>query len=198
MVNAMNKARYKTHLLTSLITLSALLIMLSSNSLARDNPRLRIITSIGSFTVELYHHKAPKSVQQILHHVDDGYYNGVIFHRVIKNFMVQTGAIDQQLEPLTPSTNKLQNEADNGLKNSRGTLAMARTADPHSAMAQFFINIINNPHLDHKDKSKKGWGYAVFGKVVSGMNVVRRLSRVPTNDNNLPLKAIIIKRISRI
>ena len=75
---------------------------------------------------------------------------------------------------------------------------MARTADPHSAMAQFFINIINNPHLDHKDKSKKGWGYAVFGKVVSGMNVVRRLSRVPTNDNNLPLKAIIIKRISRI
>jgi len=174
------------------------LIFVATNSQAMDKPRLRVITSIGSFTIELYHNEAPKSVANILQHVDAGFYNGVIFHRIVKNFIVQTGAYDQEMTLLQPLNSNVEFEANNGLKNLRGTVAVALTTDTQSALSQFFINIKSNPHLDYSAKTKTDWVYTVIGKVISGMNIVRRMSRVITNDENLPLTPIVIKRISRI
>jgi len=181
-----------------LLGLSIWLCFFSNFSEAADKPRLRVITTIGSFTVELYSSKSPKNVKSILQHTDAGFYNGTIFHRVVKNFIVQTGAYNQEMALLKPLHTAVANEANNGLKNLRGTVAMARTAEPHSALAQFFINIKNNPHLDHTNTTNKGWGYTVVGKVISGMNIVRRMSRVTTNEEDTPLTPIVIKRISRI
>ncbi|EPJ44335.1 MAG: peptidyl-prolyl cis-trans isomerase cyclophilin type [Osedax symbiont Rs1] len=157
-----------------------------------------MVTNLGNFTLQLYPKKAPRSVANILKYVDDGYYTDIIFHRVIKNFMIQAGAVRNKLVPAKPKYPPVPNEADNGLKNLRASLAMARTSDPHSATAQFFINTKNNPQLDHRTKTAQGWGYTVFGKVISGMNVIRRIARQPTTSNNFPSKAIIIKSISRI
>jgi len=174
------------------------LIFVATNSQAIEKPRLRVITSIGSFTIELYHNEAPKSVANILQHVDAGFYNGAIFHRTVKNFIVQTGAYNQDMRLLQPLNSSVEFEANNGLKNLRGTVAVARTTDTQSALSQFFINIKSNPHLDYSAKTKTDWAYTVIGKVISGMNIVRRMSRVTTNDKDLPLTPIVIKRISRI
>jgi peptidyl-prolyl cis-trans isomerase B (cyclophilin B) len=142
-------------------------------------PRVAFETSKGRIVLELYPDKAPKSVANFLQYVKSGHYNGVIFHRVIDGFMIQTGGFTADMTQ-KPTQAPIQNEADNGLRNDRGTIAMARTGDPHSASAQFFINTVGNDGLNHKSKTPQGWGYTVFGKVVEGMDVVDAIAKVPT------------------
>ncbi len=142
-------------------------------------PRVAFETSKGRIVLELSPDKAPKSVANFLQYVKAGHYNGVIFHRVIDGFMIQGGGFTADMTQ-KPAQAPIQNEADNGLRNDRGTIAMARTGDPHSASAQFFINTVNNDGLNHKSKTPQGWGYTVFGKVVEGMDVVDAIAKVPT------------------
>ena len=148
-------------------------------------------TTLGAFTVELDEEKAPKTAANFLRYVDDGHYDGVVFHRVIPNFMAQGGGFEAQeggalVEKATHDP--IENEADNGLKNVKGALAMARTSDPHSASAQFFINFTDNDFLDHSGKSAQGWGYAVFGQVTEGMEVVDAMASEPTGRRMLGMR----------
>ena len=164
-------------------------------------PNVVIETDQGNIEIELDEAKAPKSVANFLQYVDSKHYDGTIFHRVIKSFMVQGGGYDEKYEK-RPTKEPVQNEADNGLKNSRGTVAMARTSDPHSATAQFFVNVVDNDFLDHKEKSGSGWGYTVFGKVVNGMDVVDKMVDVDTGaagpfQKDCPKTAIVIKSAKR-
>jgi len=159
-------------------------------------PRVIMETNYGTIVLEFYQQKSPKTVENFLGYVRDGFYDETIFHRIIKRFMIQGGGLTLDLEKkkVTPP---VPNEADNGLKNLRGTIAMARTGDPHSATAQFFINTVDNAFLDHKAKSMKGWGYCVFGKVIEGMNVVDKIENLPTANKggrqNVPTTSVIIK-----
>jgi len=148
------------------------------------NPQVRLETSAGPVTVELYEDKAPQTVANFLKYVDDGFYDGTQFHRVIRGFMIQGGGFDQSGQRKATRA-PIQNEADNGLKNDRGTLAMARTGDPHSATAQFFVNLVDNSNLDFSGKNSRGWGYAVFGKVTEGMSVVDNIARERTTSQRL-------------
>jgi cyclophilin family peptidyl-prolyl cis-trans isomerase len=165
------------------------------------NPKVLIETSKGNITVELFPGNAPISVENFMAHVKSGFYDGTIFHRVIPGFMIQGGGM---LPDLTekPRGTPIQNEADNGLKNLRGTLAMARMGDPHSATSQFFINVADNPFLDHRGKSFEGWGYAVFGQVVDGMQVVDAIMAVPRGDRgpyqDVPLEPVVMKKVTVI
>lgn len=163
--------------------------------------KVAIETTKGKIVLQLFPEKAPKTVANFLAYADAGYYTGTIFHRVIDSFMIQGGGFTINMEQKTPNP-PVKNEADNGLTNDRGTIAMARTANPDSATAQFFINTSNNAPLNHKDKSPKGWGYTVFGKVVEGMDVVDAIGKVRTgNKNNMsdvPLEQVIIKKVSRV
>jgi cyclophilin family peptidyl-prolyl cis-trans isomerase len=143
------------------------------------NPRVAFETTLGKFVIELDSEKAPKSVENFLGYVKSGFYDGTIFHRVIKDFMVQGGGFTADMQQ-KPTQAPVVNEADNGLKNRRGTVAMARTMDPNSATSQFFINTVDNGFLDHTGKNPRGWGYAVFGKVVEGMDVVDKIRAVKT------------------
>jgi peptidyl-prolyl cis-trans isomerase B (cyclophilin B) len=143
------------------------------------DPVVEVATNLGTFIITLDPEKAPKSVENFLKYVDAGHYDGTIFHRVISTFMIQGGGYDATLEK-KPTRPPVQNEADNGLKNVRGTVAMARTSDPHSATAQFFVNVVDNAFLDHQNKDGAGWGYAVFGKVTEGMDVVDKIKVVKT------------------
>ena len=142
-------------------------------------PVVEFTTSMGTIKMELYPDKAPKTVANFLKYVKSGHYAGTIFHRVIDGFMVQGGGFDAKFEKKPTPTN-VENEAFNGLKNLNGTVAMARTPDPHSAAAQFFINVADNEFLNHKEKSMRGWGYCVFGKVIEGMDVVSKIKALPT------------------
>lgn len=158
-------------------------------------------TSLGSLTIELDAAKAPKTVANILAYVDAGHYDGTIFHRVIPGFMAQGGGFDASFTKKA-TRSPVENEADNGLKNLRGTVAMARTGEPHSATAQFFVNLADNAFLDHKEKSQKGWGYTVFGKVVAGMEVADAMAAKKTGakgsfDKDAPLEDIVIKSARR-
>ena len=157
----------------------ALALLAPANLAAQDKPVLVIETSMGNITVELNRARAPKSVESILSYVNSGFYDGTIFHRVISNFMIQGGGFTPDMARKT-TRDPIQNEAGNGLKNGRGTLAMARTAEIHSATAQFFINVQNNSFLDHKGNSSRDFGYAVFGKVTDGMDVVDKIKNVKT------------------
>ncbi|MFP4474304.1 MAG: peptidylprolyl isomerase [Desulfatibacillaceae bacterium] len=148
-------------------------------STEKGNPQVVLNTSKGEIVVELYDEKAPKTVANFLSYVDEGYYDGTIFHRVIPDFMIQGGGFTPKMAQKR-TREPVKNEADNGLKNKRGTLAMARTSDVNSATSQFFINLKDNDFLDHRDKSDRGYGYAVFGKVVTGMDVVDAIAGVPT------------------
>lgn len=171
---------------------------------ATDNPRVVLDTSLGEIVLELDAEKAPVTVANFLEYVDDGFYAGTIFHRVIPGFMIQgggfTGPAEQKTEGLRPP---IQNEAANGLKNRIGTIAMARTGAPHSATAQFFINVGNNTMLDHPGHD--GWGYCVFGRVVEGMDVVERIRDVqvqrnpmmPNDPPSLPLDPPVIRQATR-
>lgn len=158
--------------------LMVLATLLSTVALAA-NPQVTLDTSKGEIVLELYPDRAPATVANFLSYVQDGFYNGTVFHRIIPNFMIQGGGFDQQYQK-KDTRDAIQNEADNGLGNDRGTIAMARTGDPHSATAQFFINTVDNTPLNHTGKNPRGWGYAVFGKVIKGMDVVDAISTTPT------------------
>ena len=158
---------------------------------------VKITTNLGDIVIELYGEKAPLSVANFVNYVNTKYYDGTIFHRVIPGFMAQGGGFYKNLNK-KPTLAPIQNEADNKLKNLRGTIAMARTNDPHSATAQFFINLADNGFLDHKNKSLQGWGYTVFGKVVEGMDVAYEIGDSPTGGRgpfpkDVPLRTISIK-----
>ena len=174
---------------------------LTSAAESQDPVSVLITTSKGDITVELLPAKAPETVANFLRYVDEGFYNGTIFHRVISGFMIQGGGYDQDYTK-KQTHDPVTNEADNGLSNVRGSIAMARTGEPHSATAQFFINHTDNPALDHRNKGT-GWGYAVFGKVVDGMTVVDRIANVKTGPGgpfrqDAPREMIIIEKISLI
>jgi peptidyl-prolyl cis-trans isomerase B (cyclophilin B) len=152
-------------------------------------------TNYGDIQIELDFDKAPISAANFLSYAKSGFYDGTIFHRVIDNFMIQGGGFGSGMEQKTTGK-PIQNEADNGLTNDAGTLAMARTSDPHSASAQFFINVADNAFLNHKSKTTQGWGYAVFGKVTEGMDVVNRIKQCKTGyvagHQDVPLDEVII------
>ena len=172
--------------------------MSTALSLAADPlPRVKLTTSQGDIVVELDSAAAPKTVENFLAYVKDGFYDGVIFHRVIAGFMIQGGGFDADMKRKSTRP-PIPNEADNGLSNRTGTLAMARTADPHSASAQFFINVKDNDFLDHRSKTSQGWGYCVFGRVVDGMEVVRAIENVPTTSRSgmrdVPKVPVVIKQ----
>ncbi len=166
---------------------------------ADSSPRVKLTTSLGEIVIALDSSRAPATVANFLTYVKDGYYDGTIFHRVIPGFMIQGGGFDAQLNRKQTRA-PIANEADNGLPNLTGTVAMARTMDPHSATAQFFINVKDNDFLDHRAKTAKGWGYCVFGKVVSGMNVVRAIESVPTASKggmrDVPKEPVVILKAS--
>ena len=144
-----------------------------------DMPYVELETTMGNIVIELNQEKAPNTVANFLAYVKSGHYDGTIFHRVIDGFMIQGGGMDANMKE--KSTNApIQNEADNGLKNEVGTIAMARTSDPHSATAQFFINVKDNSFLNFSGKNPQGWGYTVFGKVIEGMDIVNKIKGVPT------------------
>lgn len=163
---------------------------------AAKDTQVQFTTNKGTFTVRLFADKAPKTVANFLQYVNEGFYNGTIFHRVIPDFMIQGGGFTKEMNQ-KPVHAAVKNEAENGLKNKRGTLAMARTSDVDSATAQFFINTVDNPFLDHRSKSSAEYGYCVFGEVVSGMDVVDAIRRVPTRNagmhQNVPADPVIIE-----
>jgi cyclophilin family peptidyl-prolyl cis-trans isomerase len=159
-------------------------------------------TSEGDIIIELDMTRAPRSVLNFLNYANAGFYDGTIFHRVINNFMIQGGGFTPEMVR-KPGNAPILNEADNGLKNVRGTIAMARTNDPHSATNQFFINVVDNPFLDHTSKTPRGWGYAVFGHVIKGMNVVDKIKEQRTGPNgpfpsDVPLKMVLIHKVTVI
>jgi peptidyl-prolyl cis-trans isomerase B (cyclophilin B) len=165
------------------------------------NPGVVLETSKGVIRIELHPDKAPETVNNFLAYVDDEYYDGTIFHRVIDNFMIQGGGFSAQMRE-KPTRPPIQNEADTGLKNARGTIAMARTSDPHSATSQFFINTgAANQFLDHSSKTPRGWGYCAFGEVIDGMNVVDEISVVATGRSGMhqdvPVEPIVIQSVRR-
>ena len=163
------------------------------------NPRVLIETSKGNITVEVFPGQAPQSAGNFINYVKTGFYDGLVFHRVIPGFMIQTGGMTPNMEE-KPKNASIQNEADNGLKNLRGTLAMARTGEPHSASSQFFINVADNAFLNHRGKSFEGWGYAVFGQVIDGMDVVDTIVGAPRGNRgphgDVPLELIVMKRVT--
>jgi len=164
---------------------------------AGKNPMVKMTTSAGVIEIELFAEDAPLSTENFRRYVSQGYFDGLVFHRVIPGFMVQGGGFEPGMRQ-KKTEDPIQNEADNGLKNDRGTLSMARTSDPHSATSQFFINLKDNDFLDHKGKNPNGWGYAVFGKVVNGMDVVDQIAQVPTGNNaghgDVPLQDVVIEK----
>ncbi|MBF6058436.1 MULTISPECIES: peptidylprolyl isomerase [Thiomicrorhabdus] len=160
-----------------------------------------ISTTMGDITVQLDDEKAPIGAENFIHYVMEGFYNGTLFHRIIPNFMVQGGGMLPGMED-KPSGEPIENEADNGLKNIRGSLSYARTMDPHSATTQFFINLKDNSFLDHSGKNMQGWGYAVFGQVVDGMDVVDAMAQVETTNRrghqDVPVEDILITKTTLI
>ncbi len=159
---------------------ACLLGLLSVPACAADTaPRVQFTTTLGPIVVELYPEAAPQTVANFLQYVNDGFYDGTIFHRVIDGFMIQGGGFTPDMDQ-KETREPVQNEGNNGLKNTSGTIAMARTGDPHSATAQFFINVAENDFLNHTAPEEAGWGYAVFGKVVEGMETVDRIRQTPT------------------
>jgi peptidyl-prolyl cis-trans isomerase B (cyclophilin B) len=162
-----------------------------------SNPQIELHTNLGLIRIELDAEKAPLSAENFLAYVRSGHYNGTVFHRVIKGFMVQGGGMTADMKQ-KPTEATIQNEANNGLKNLKYTLAMARTSAPHSASAQFFINTVDNAFLDFKSESSSGWGYAVFGKVISGTEVVDAMEKVRTGRNgshdDVPVEPLVIEK----
>jgi peptidyl-prolyl cis-trans isomerase B (cyclophilin B) len=157
-----------------------------------------IRTTFGEINLELDAEKAPKTVENFLKYAREGYYDGTIFHRVIDNFMIQGGGFDTEMQQ-KPCGDPVENEADNGLKNDFGTVAMARTMEPHSATAQFFINVKDNDFLNHSGKNMQGWGYTVFGKITAGSEVLDKIRAVPTTSRNghqdVPTDPVIIESV---
>jgi peptidyl-prolyl cis-trans isomerase B (cyclophilin B) len=180
-------------------TILILLLTLSSASAEASDkaPHIRLETSLGDIVLTLNPDKAPATVANFLSYVRAGHYDGTIFHRVIKGFMIQGGGFDTQMAQKEVQK-PIANEADNGLTNVKGSIAMARTPDPHSATAQFFINTVDNAFLNHRAKNAKGWGYCVFGAVSEGMAVVQKIEQVATGrqggHRDVPETAVVIKK----
>lgn len=178
-------------------SMAALLLAITFQTVHAENPKVSMETSKGAVVIELYADKAPVSVENFLRYVNDNAYDGTIFHRVIKGFMNQGGGFTPDLQKKPAKYPPIKNEADNGLKNKRGTIAMARTNDPNSATNQFFINTVDNAFLDHKDRSTRGWGYTVFGEVTEGMEVMDAIAATRTGPrgpfrSDVPLETIEI------
>lgn len=176
-------------------------LILISQTACADNPKVKMETTLGTLEIELFADKAPETVKNFLEYVDAGFYDGTLFHRVIPNFMIQGGGFTPDMQQKA-TRSPVINEADNGLKNTRDTIAMARTSQPHSATAQFFINVVDNPTLDFKNKSTYGWGYAVFGRVSQGMAVADKIRFVQTgvrgHFRDVPVQDVTIISIQRI
>ena len=168
----------------------AVLAAITAAASAEAGPKVAMKTSMGDLVIEVYPDKAPKTVENFLAYVKSGFYNGTVFHRVINGFMVQGGGYDTNMRE-KPTRAPIQNEAKNGLKNRAYTIAMARTPDPHSASAQFFINVNDNAFLDYPGQD--GWGYAVFGKVISGMETVDKIKAVETDRRDKPKANVVIE-----
>ena len=188
-------------LIRTIIFFSLLISFNITSAQGGQDPVVLFETSAGNFEVTLFPEKSPVTVNNFLALVDQKHYNGTIFHRVIKNFMIQGGGLNKSMEKIGGVT-PIKNEADNGLKNLKGTIAMARTGEPHSATDQFFINTKDNLNLDHSEKNMRGWGYAVFGKVTNGMDVVMKIESSATTTksgrSDVPVKTIEILEIKRI
>ena len=156
-------------------------------------------TNFGDIKLELDFDKAPKTCANFIAYAKEGFYDGTVFHRVINNFMIQGGGFDKDMKQKGTKA-AIENEADNGLKNNHGTIAMARTMDPHSATAQFFINVKDNDFLNHSGKNAQGWGYAVFGKVTDGMDVINKIKAVKTGNQgfhqDVPVDAVVIEKVT--
>ena len=163
--------------------------------------KIKLETNLGNIILELNHEKAPVTVDNFVNYAESGFYNGTIFHRVIDGFMIQGGGFNKDMEQ-KETNNPIDNEADNGLKNKIGSIAMARTQDPHSATAQFFINVASNSFLDFKNKQDHNYGYCVFGEVIEGMDVVEKIKGVSTSNNGMhqdvPVEPIIIEKAEKI
>lgn len=170
-------------------------LLASPGAWPQQNPVVVFDTNMGEIQITLYPDKAPVTVKNFMNYVNAGHYNGTIFHRVIKGFMIQGGGLDESLKKIG-SDKPITNEADNGLSNQTGTIAMARTADPHSASDQFFINVSDNTNLDYSSPTPRGWGYAVFGKVSYGMDVVQKIENIETasvgDRDDVPVKTVKI------
>jgi len=164
---------------------------------ASADPQVDIKTNQGTIRLELYAAKAPKSVENFLQYVKEGHYNGTVFHRVIKDFMIQGGGFDKDMRQ-KPTRGQIKNESTNGLRNDIGTVAMARTSVRDSATSQFFINTKNNDFLNYSGESPQGYGYAVFGKVVSGMDVVMKIGNAPSGPGDVPKAQVVIESISLV
>jgi cyclophilin family peptidyl-prolyl cis-trans isomerase len=189
-------------MLFSIISIMGVLMVFATTIQAnKTNPKILMKTSMGDITVELYPDKAPISVKNFFSYVDEKFYDGTIFHRVMKGFMIQGGGLTPEFRS-KPAKSAIKNEATNGLRNKRGTIAMARMPDPDSATCQFFINHVDNPGLDHSDNSPEGYGYAVFGKVVKGMDVVDAIAGVKimtkSDRANVPRETITIISVRRV
>jgi len=185
--------------LSSALCLALVMVMPVGSAAQGENPVVVIETSMGDITVELFPDRAPKSVENFLAYVNQGFYDGTIFHRVISNFMIQGGGFTADMQKKDDTRAPIENEADNGLKNGRGTLAMARTPEIHSATGQFFINVKDNAFLDYKGPSAADFGYAVFGQVTEGLDVVDKIKSVKTGGagpyQDVPVEAVVIKTI---
>ena len=184
-------------ILSTLLCISATLTFATEIKMPETSSKIKLTTTLGSIIVQLNTEKAPVSSANFLTYVNEGFYNGTIFHRVIKDFMAQGGGFDTAFKQKEVHAS-IKNEADNGLKNNRGTLAMARTNDPNSATAQFFINLKDNAFLDHTSPTSSGWGYAVFGEVVEGMDVVDEMAKQATGNRgghqDVPKTDIVIEK----
>ncbi len=162
-----------------------------------ENTMIRFSTNHGSIDIEVFEDQAPMSAKNFISYVNEGFYDGTIFHRVIPGFVIQGGGFEPEMKQRATHA-PIENEADNGLKNDRGTLSMARTSDPHSASSQFFVNLKDNDFLNHTGKNSRGWGYAVFARVVNGMDVVDKIAAVPTGNvgvySDVPKQDVVITK----
>jgi peptidyl-prolyl cis-trans isomerase B (cyclophilin B) len=174
----------------------AITLLVSQCVFAATNPQVELKTNMGTIVIELYPENAPATVQNFIQYVKDGHYNGTIFHRVIPGFMIQGGGYSTTFSE-KQTRGPIKNEAGNGIRNAVGMVSMARTADPHSATAQFFINVVDNVGLDYRAATAEGYGYTPFGKVVKGMDVVHKIEKVQTTSKpphaNVPVKPVVIE-----
>jgi len=189
----------KCFVLSLIVCFSAFAV--HANQQLENKIMIKLSTSMGEITLELDAEDAPITVENFLSYVDSGHYDNTIFHRVIPGFVIQGGGMASGMQEKGTGT-PIQNEADNGLKNLTGAICMARTNDPHSATAQFFINLKDNQFLDHTEKTESGWGYAVFGRVVSGMDVVETIATVETGNvghhSDVPLEDVVLEKAERV
>ncbi len=194
-------AQYISKIVTPIVSFALFSLMCLQLNSAYANPKVLMETSKGDITIELYENEAPRTVKNFLSYASEGFYNNLIFHRVIKDFMIQGGGMDSEMRQKDPKP-PIKNEARRGLGNNRGTIAMARTNVIDSATAQFFINVKDNDFLNHTDNTARGFGYAVFGEVIKGMDVVDSIARVKTGIFNgfrdVPKEPILIKNVSII